>query len=64
MKNKIIIVIILILQVYTVSAQKRKANRAYDFFKSGEYYEAIDQFKTLIQGQKTRSLRLNGFHGG
>ncbi len=57
MKNKIIIVIILILQVYTVSAQKRKANRAYDFFKSGEYYEAIDQFKNAYSRTKDKELK-------
>ncbi|HOU96456.1 MAG TPA: OmpA family protein [Bacteroidales bacterium] len=57
MRNKIIILIILILQSYTISAQKHKANRAYDFFKAGEYYEAIDHFKNAYSRSKDKELK-------
>ena len=41
----------------TVSGQKKKAERAYEFYKSGEYYEAIDQFKDTYSKTKDKALK-------
>ena len=41
----------------TVSGQKKKAERAYEFYKSGEYYEAIDQFKNTYSKTKDKALK-------
>lgn len=45
--RRIIVLVTLLLLVATsgISAQKRRASRAYEAFEAGEYYEAIDFFK-------------------
>lgn len=54
MKRLIILILfILVASPYEADAQKRKAERAYEAFEAGEYYEAIDQFKDAYS--KTQS---------
>ncbi|MBA4322561.1 MAG: hypothetical protein C0408_07055, partial [Odoribacter sp.] len=38
-------------------AQKRKAERAYEFFNSGEYFLAIDQFKNTYSKSKDKAVK-------
>jgi len=57
MKVKLILLAILLLQVLPVSAQKRKTERAYDFFRAGEYYEAIDHFKNAYSKTKDKERK-------
>jgi peptidoglycan-associated lipoprotein len=38
-------------------AQKRKADKAYEFFKAGEYYEAIDHFKNAYSKSKDKTVK-------
>ena len=47
MKQKIILFVIILLSatVHDVYAQKRRMEKAYETFASGEYYNAIDDFK-------------------
>jgi len=53
MKRSIFLFIILITAAnLCVSAQKRKAERAYETFNAGEYFEAIDQFKDAYSKTK------------
>jgi len=47
-----LIIMLIIIAVPEVTAQKRKAEKAYSAFNAGEYYEAIDQFKSAYS--KTR----------
>ncbi|HEX2975057.1 MAG TPA: OmpA family protein [Bacteroidales bacterium] len=41
----ILIILLIVTFLSDLSAQKRKTERAYDSFKAGEYYDAIDLFK-------------------
>jgi peptidoglycan-associated lipoprotein len=50
-------VILFIIAITIVSAQKKKAERAYEFYRSGEYYEAIDQFKDAYSKTKDKALK-------
>jgi peptidoglycan-associated lipoprotein len=53
MKRIFFLVILLIFAVLPeLSAQKRKIERAYDSFKAGEYYDAIDLFKDAYSKTK------------
>jgi peptidoglycan-associated lipoprotein len=45
MKHIILFILLIFIMLPDVAAQKRKAERAYDAFNAGEYYEAIDFFK-------------------
>jgi peptidoglycan-associated lipoprotein len=55
---KIRLTVILLLITFTfASAQKKKAERAYEFYRSGEYYEAIDQFKDAYSKTKDKALK-------
>ena len=46
MKRLLLLIIVLfIITLPEVSAQKRKSERAYSSFTAGEYYDAIDRFK-------------------
>jgi peptidoglycan-associated lipoprotein len=38
-------------------AQKRKADKAYEFFKAGEYFEAIDHFKNTYSKTKDKAIK-------
>lgn len=53
MKKASVLIILLILIVFQeASAQKRKTQRAYESFKAGEYYDAIDNFKDAYSKTK------------
>lgn len=57
-KLEFLLCIALLLSVtFRVDAQKRKAVRAYEFFASGEYYEAIDHFKNAYSKSKDKELK-------
>ena len=57
-KLEFLLCIALLLSVtFRVDAQKRKAGRAYEFFASGEYYEAIDHFKNAYSKSKDKELK-------
>ena len=46
MKRLIFLIVLIILSaVQDLPAQKRKTERAYDSYKAGEYYDAVDKFK-------------------
>jgi peptidoglycan-associated lipoprotein len=52
-----LVLILCIVSIIDVQAQKRKAERAYDAFYAGEYFDAIDQFKdTYSKTRKTDKL--------
>lgn len=60
MKRIFYLIIILILAVSSEAfCQKKKAQRAYDVFNAGEYYEAIDLFKNAYSkaGKTNKSAR-------
>lgn len=44
-RSFLLIILLIIVALPDISAQKRKTQRAYDAFEAGEYYEAIDLFK-------------------
>lgn len=44
-RSFLLIILLIIVALPDISAQKRKTQRAYDSFEAGEYYEAIDLFK-------------------
>jgi len=53
MKRLFLLILILItVTSYEVTAQKRKAERAYSAFNAGEYFDAIDQFKNSYSKTK------------
>jgi peptidoglycan-associated lipoprotein len=53
MKRLLILVILLIIAASPeAAAQKRKAEKAYSAFNAGEYYDAIDQFKSAYSKTK------------
>ena len=51
------IIIFFIMLSPETFAQKRKAERAYEFFKAGEYYLAIDHFKDTFSKSKDKALK-------
>ena len=57
--NKVLIIIILSVFILPSSllAQKRKVDRAYEFFQAGEYYEAIDYFKDAYSRTKDKDIK-------
>jgi len=57
MKKRILILLLLILVASPAFSQKRRANKAYEFFRAGEYYEAIDQFKNAYSKTRDRELK-------
>lgn len=48
---------ILLIFSQAAAAQKRKADKAYEFFKSGEYFEAIDYFKDAYSKAKDKNIK-------
>jgi peptidoglycan-associated lipoprotein len=52
-----VFLILLITAFPQVYGQKKKAERAYEFFKAGEYYEAIDHFKDAYSKTKDKDLK-------
>ena len=59
MKRLLLFIIILIIAAnYQTSGQKRRADRAYSSYHAGEYYDAIDLFKSAYS--KTKKSDKNG----
>ena len=52
-----IITLLLFFLPATAGAQKRKIDRAYEFYKAGEYYEAIDYFKDAYSKTKDKEIK-------
>lgn len=53
MKQLLLLIILLIIVAFPeVTAQKRKAEKAYSSFNAGEYFDAIDQFKDTYSKTK------------
>jgi hypothetical protein len=53
MKRFLLLIIVLItVSSPEVTAQKRKAERAYSSFSAGEYFDAIDKFKDTYSKTK------------
>lgn len=52
-----IIVLMTFVMIPEASAQKRKTERAYEYFSAGEYYEALDQFKDAYSKIKDKALK-------
>jgi len=53
MKRLLLLIILLITVTHNdVTAQKRKAERAYSSYNAGEYFDAIDQFKNAYSKTK------------
>ena len=58
MKSVLLFFIILIIAASPESiAQKRKAERAYEYFNAGEYFLAIDHFKNAYSKSKDKALK-------
>ena len=58
MKSGFIFILLLIIIPFQDSlAQKKKAERAYEFFNSGEYFQAIDHFKNAYSKTKDKSIK-------
>jgi peptidoglycan-associated lipoprotein len=57
MKRTLLIVVFIIAVPAMLFSQKRKADRAYEAFHAGEYYEAIDLFKDAYAKTKERDLK-------
>ncbi len=55
--KKIITLLMFLLIFAGASAQKRKAQKAYDAYTAGEYYEAIDFFKDAFSKTRDRAER-------
>lgn len=51
-RSFLLIILLIIVALPDISAQKRKTQRAYDSFEAGEYYEAIDLFKDAYSKTK------------
>lgn len=58
MKQFLIVTILLIIISSDVTAQRRKAEKAYSSFKAGEYFDAIDLFKDSYS-KTSRSDRIS-----
>ena len=53
MKRLVFLIFVLIISASPeITAQKRKAERAYSSFNAGEYFDAIDQFKNAYSKTK------------
>jgi hypothetical protein len=53
MKRLFVLIILLVaVGALEVTAQKRKTERAYSAFTAGEFFDAIDQFKTAYSKTK------------
>jgi peptidoglycan-associated lipoprotein len=52
-----IIVLLIVVSSPESLAQKRKAERAYEFFNAGEYFQAIDHFKDTYSKSKDKAVK-------
>lgn len=58
MKSGIIVVLIIaIIPFQSTLAQKKKTERAYEYFNSGEYFQAIDYFKNAYSKTKDKAVK-------
>jgi peptidoglycan-associated lipoprotein len=58
MKSGLTVILLLILITSPESlAQKKKAERAYEFFNAGEYFQAIDHFKNTYSKTKDKAIK-------
>ncbi len=57
MKRAFILLLLLVVLYPVINAQKRKSERAYEAFRAGEYYEAIDLFKDAYTKSKDREVK-------
>jgi ABC-type molybdate transport system substrate-binding protein len=57
-----IIVLLIVVSSPESLAQKRKAERAYEFFNAGEYFQAIDHFKDTYSKSKDKAVK-HGLYG-
>jgi peptidoglycan-associated lipoprotein len=58
MKVTVSVFLILLISAFPrVYGQKKKVERAYEFFRAGEYYEAIDHFKDSYSKTKDKELK-------
>ena len=53
----LMILIFSVLLEPQILAQKRKADRAYDFFRAGEYFDALDHFKNAYSKSKDKTVK-------
>ncbi|MCJ7821211.1 MAG: hypothetical protein MUP53_08410, partial [Bacteroidales bacterium] len=56
-KSFISLIIILSLVPAVIYAQKQKAERAYEAFKSGNYFEATDLFKDVYSKTRDKQMK-------
>ena len=58
MKSFLLLFLILLFALSPeIFAQKRKVEKAYDFFKAGEYFLAIDHFKNAYSKTKDKAIK-------
>jgi peptidoglycan-associated lipoprotein len=57
MKRAFILLLLLVVLHPVINAQKRKSERAYEAYRAGEYYEAIDLFKDAYTKSKDREVK-------
>lgn len=57
MKYTLLIFVLLFAGTGGLMAQQRRADRAYEYFNAGEYYEALDQFKNAYSKVKDKALK-------
>ncbi len=57
MKYTLLIIVLLFAGTSGLMAQQRRADRAYEYFNAGEYYEALDQFKNAYSKVKDKALK-------
>ncbi|MBE0676748.1 MAG: OmpA family protein [Bacteroidales bacterium] len=57
MKRAFILLIMIMVLPMVLFSQKRKAERAYEAYRAGEYYEAIDYFKDAYTKSKDREVK-------
>lgn len=57
MMNRFLVILLLLVIPLTLHSQRRKAERAYEAFRAGEYFEAIDFFKDAYAKSKDRVLK-------
>lgn len=57
MKRTFLVIILVVALPTLLFSQKRRAERAYEAFNAGEYYEAIDLFKDAYSKTKDKSVK-------
>ena len=57
--SRLVFICIVFVEINPVSAQSKKAIKAYSTYEAGEYYAAIDQFKDAYQKTADKKEKLN-----